>query len=63
MSSMLRLLAASISMMSIARPSAMLVHMPHSPQGSPLPLVWQLMAFARMRAVLVLPVPRGPVNR
>ena len=58
-----RLLAASISMTSSARPSVIAWHMAQVLHGSPLPFVRQLTALARMRPVLVLPVPRGPQKR
>ncbi len=35
----------------------------HSPQGSPSTTFGQFIAFAMMRAVVVLPVPRGPLKR
>jgi hypothetical protein len=35
----------------------------HTPQGSPSASWVQLRALAKMRAVDVLPVPRGPLNR
>ena len=38
-------------------------HESHIPHGSGVGPFSQLSAFARIRAVLVLPVPRGPVNR
>src|SRR5918999_2112175 len=55
--------AASISMTSIDEPSAMATHEAHTPHGFGVGPFSQLSALARMRAVLVLPVPRGPVNR
>ena len=42
---------------------AIAVHEGHTPQGSPASGCSQLSALARMRAVDVLPVPRGPENR
>ena len=63
MSSMPRLLAASISRRSIARPSLIAVHIAHSLSGSPSCGLRQLSALARILAVLVLPVPRGPQNQ
>ena len=57
--------AASISITSRALPAAMLVQRAQMPQGSgvgPSPLM-QLSERARMRALEVLPVPRGPLNR
>ncbi len=66
---MLRLEAASISTTSSETPSAMLTQWRHTPQGVAVgPLTGasgvptQLSALARMRAVLVLPVPRGPAK-
>src|SRR5688572_19225009 len=57
-------LAASISITSSARPSRMETQAPQASHGSPsAPRAVQLMALARMRAVDVLPVPRGPTNR
>ena len=35
----------------------------HSPQGCAVGPLSQLSALAKMRAVLVLPVPRGPAKR
>ena len=57
--------AASISITSSAVPAAMVVHNSQLPQGSGvgLSLLWQLSERARMRALEVLPVPRGPLNR
>ena len=63
MSSMPRLLAASISMRSSERPSLIDWQMSHASSGSPSCGSRQFAALAMMRAVLVLPVPRGPVNR
>src|SRR5699024_8691111 len=57
------LLAASISITSLAEPSVMLMQMSHSLQGSPSGPKRQLRAFANIFAMLVLPVPRGPLNR
>ena len=67
-SSMLRLEAASISMTSRDVPSAMAMQWRQTPQGvavgrSPAPSApTQLSALARIRAVLVFPVPRGPAK-
>ena len=58
-----RLLAASISMRSSARDSLMARQRSQALSGSPLAGDTQLTALARTRAVLVLPVPRGPQNR
>jgi len=63
-SSTLRFDAASISKRSRKVPAAMARQFSHSPHGSPSsPRFVQFSAFARMRAVLVFPVPRGPENR
>src|SRR5699024_10650909 len=59
----LLLLVASLSMTSLAEPSVMLMQMSHSLQGSPSGPKRQLRAFANIFAMLVLPVPRGPLNR
>jgi hypothetical protein len=56
--------AASISITSSALPSVIALHISQVLHGSPLPpVVVQFTAFARIRAVLVLPVPRGPQKR
>ena len=55
--------AASISLTSRARPSRMATQAGHSSHGSPSRGLEQLSAFARMRAIEVLPVPRGPTKR
>src|SRR5688500_1090068 len=60
--------AASISITSMCRPSAIARHGSHSPQGSmvgpPCPSgPRQFSAFATSRAVEVLPTPRTPVSR
>ena len=57
--------AASISITSRALPAAMEVQSSHTPQGSGVgpSLAMQLSERARMRALEVLPVPRGPLNR
>jgi len=44
-------------------PEAISVQAGHTPQGSPGLPAWQFKAFARIRAVDVLPLPRGPENR
>ena len=69
MSSMLRFEAASISTTSSETPLAMATQWRQTPQGAIVgPLTGrssvptQFRALARMRAVLVLPVPRGPAN-
>ena len=62
-SSMPRLVAESSSCTSRDAPLRMATHEPHVPQGSPSSACSQLSAIARMRAVLVLPVPRGPLKR
>ncbi len=55
--------AASSSWTSIDVPASMARQDSHSPQGSPSVTLVQLRALARMRAVEVLPVPRGPLKR
>ena len=62
-SSIPRLLAASISITSGAAPLAISVQTSQSPQGSPSFAFGQFSALAKMRAMLVLPVPRGPEKR
>jgi len=59
------LLAASISITSNAEPFAIPRHTSHTPQGSAVGtlLAKQLSDFAKMRALDVFPVPRGPVNK
>jgi hypothetical protein len=44
-------------------PPCTATHEEHAPHGSPPSRLVQLRALARMRAVEVLPVPRGPLNR
>ena len=63
MASTPRLEAASSSTTSRDRPSAISVHDAQTPQGSPSRVLTQFRALAKMRAVEVLPVPRGPLNR
>ena len=57
--------AASISMTSRAPPAAIAVQSSHVPQGSVVgpSLLSQLSERARIRALEVLPVPRGPLKR
>ena len=57
--------AASISITSRALPAAMEVQSSQTPQGSGVgpSAPMQLSERARMRALEVLPVPRGPLNR
>src|SRR5216684_7604616 len=55
--------AASISTRSRARFSAAATHNAQVLHGSPSSAFGQLTARNRIRAALVLPVPRGPVNR
>ena len=55
--------APSISMTSSERPAAMSVQQSHTPQGVVVGPFAQLRDFARMRALVVFPTPRGPVNR
>ena len=60
-SSTLVLVAASTSSRSTKRPASISVHARHLPHGCDvMPLVSQLSALARMRASVVLPVPRVP---
>ena len=54
------LVAASISRTSMSRPCAISTQASHSPHGSPVGPFSQLRQRARMRAVVVLPTPRGP---
>ena len=63
MSSTLLVLAASSSMTSKLVPASTDLHDSHSQHGSPSSGFSQLRTFARMRADVVLPVPRGPENR
>ena len=63
MSSTLLCEAASSSCNSYEVPAAMEVQDPQAPHGSPASSCSQLRALARMRAVDVLPVPRGPLKR
>ena len=53
-------LAASISCTSVDVPAAISVHEMHSPHGVSVGPFSQLIQRARMRASVVLPVPRGP---
>lgn len=55
--------AASISMTSSEPPAAISTHDAHSPHGSGVTPFAQLSALARIRAVVVFPTPRAPVNR
>ena len=63
-----RLVAASISMTSTALPARISVQASQMPQGSAWgvqaePIVrWQFSAMARMRAMVVLPMPRWPLK-
>ena len=63
MSSMPRWLAASSSITSIEVASWMVRHDSHSRHGLVVGPRSQLSAFARILAIDVLPVPRGPANR
>ena len=54
--------AASISRTSMSRPSAISTQASHWPQGSAVGPLTQFSARARMRAVVVLPTPRGPAE-
>ena len=58
-------LAASISMTSTvpAPPRASATHEPHTPHGVGVGPCSQFRQRARMRALVVLPQPRGPLNR
>src|SRR5438270_1237759 len=62
-SSIPRLEAASISIRSTAAPVPTSTQAAHTPHGSAPDLFRQLMAFARILAVDVFPVPRTPENR
>ena len=55
--------AASSSCTSMEAPRRMSTQDWHVPSGSPSTGWAQLRAMARIRAVDVLPVPRGPLNR
>ena len=55
--------AASSSNTSNEVPCSIARQTSHTPHGSPSVTFGQFSAFARMRAVEVLPVPRGPLNR
>ena len=55
--------AASSSITSSARPSRIATQLGHTSHGSPSRRSVQLTALARMRAIDVLPVPRGPAKR
>ena len=54
------LVAASISMTSMSRPCAISTQASQVPQGSAVGPVTQFRPRARIRAVVVLPTPRGP---
>ena len=55
-----RLLAASISMTSTVPPAVISLQLAHTPQGVAVGPWMQLRQRARMRAMVVLPVPRWP---
>jgi hypothetical protein len=55
--------AASTSIRSTNRPSSISRHALHLPQGVGVTPVSQFSDLARMRAMVVLPTPRVPVNR
>ena len=55
--------AASISTTSRCVPSRMATHCSHTPHGSAVGPFSQLTILARIRAVEVLPVPRGPAEQ
>ena len=63
MASMPLLEAASSSWTSKERPSSMATHESQTPHGSPSMTSVQFRTLPRMRAVEVLPVPRGPLKR
>ena len=63
MSSIPRWLAASISITSRDVPEAIETQELQVPSGVTVGPNAQLSAFARIRAIDVLPVPRGPANR
>ena len=63
MFSTLLLEAASSSCMLYERPSLNAIQDSHLLQGSLDVVSEQLIAFARIRAVVVLPTPRGPQKR
>jgi hypothetical protein len=63
MSSMPRLLAASISTMSTSEPSSAARQRSQVPHGSLAGPFSQFRALAKIRAVVVLPVPRGQQKR
>ena len=54
--------AASISSTSMSRPCAISRHASHSPHGSASGPLRQFRQRARMRAIVVLPTPRGPAK-
>ena len=54
--------AASISSTSMSRPSAISMHASQTPHESVVGPLTQLSARARIRAVVVLPTPRGPAK-
>ena len=62
-SSTLLLEAPSISVTSKEVPLAISRQASHSPQGATVGPCLQLSALAKMRAMVVLPVPRGPARR
>ena len=62
-SSIPRLLAASISMRSRNRPSRIETQLSQVSHGSPSFAFVQLTAFAMIRAIDVLPMPREPASR
>ena len=55
--------APSSSVTSMDLPSAICRQLSHAPQGSTPFGVGQLMAFAKMRESVVLPMPREPTKR
>ena len=63
MSSTLVRLAASISCTSVERPAAISSQKAQVPQGVSVGPFSQFSERAKMRASVVLPVPRGPVSR
>ena len=55
--------AASSSVTSSERPAAISRQLTHAPHGSTPLGLRQLSAFAKMRLIVVLPMPRGPMKR
>ena len=55
--------AASISIKSINRPSLTALHVGHTSHGVEVTPISQFKHFAKIRAMVVLPTPRVPVNK